>query len=1110
MTNTPTLRILQYNIRHEMGTMTALLTDRAVQDIDILAIQEPSYNSHNRSSYNPGFSSFHLAHRTEADIRTYFYINKRINPDVWEVEHPSRDICTLIIKPEESETPQGLGLIHIHNVYNPSPSLVTDQNPSSLALVEVALERPGEHILLGDFNLHHPSWNNPGRFSYHREADELITMTLNKEMESALPNGAVTWRARKAESAIDLIFVTPGVKETMLSCQVRPELQHGSDHLPVYTEFELTVEEPVPIQRRAWKTAKSEDVKRGAQALNLTLSLNPLTSPAQIDAYLDSLLRGLNEVVELTVPWAKPPQRVKSFWNEDCNRAVSAAKGRTRHYQNSRSERSATNMRRAIQERDKILSKAKALHFRNGVHKAAQSPKGIWKLDKWARNDSMNPRPLPKTMPLQQSTGGLTTTFEGKVSVLREAFFPPPPQADLTDTQGAVYPTPLAMTDILTEGEVRKAIFRPKPDKAPGIDGMPNRFLRQITGALISKITHLFQACLKTGYHPREFKKANTIVLRKPKKEDYSEPKAYRPIALLSTLGKALETVVATKLSDCAEANELLPPEQMGARRKRSTETALETIVDAIHTVWDCGKANVASLLSLDVAGAFDNVSHERLIHNLRAKGVPEFIINWTRSFLTERATSITLGNKTSPMEPAQTGIPQGSPISPVLFLFFNAPLIEECIKAKLKLQVGGFVDDIHLLAYGKSTEINCLTLKKAHEICLKWAKTHGATFAPKKYELVHLTRCPKRFNMTATVDLGETVTKPKTSIRVLGLHIDGKLRWGPHIKEVRSKLATQCLALSKTAGSTWGATLNKARQVYNMVIQPAIAYAAASWHTPYGLRETKRTHVKNLGVIQNTCLRQVTGGYKATSVRVLEAEAGIPPLQITLDQAVLRNQALRGMHPVTKKGNAHIRRKLRPKRGRKREALETPTEEKEQWALRMLKLNNWDTVLLSNRERNARKLRKAIEAWRNAAWDELWNSYQSAIPEALRTPAQEGDLWTDRRTLHANLAKAESSALTQMRTGKIGLAHFLYSRRVPDVWTASCACGWRCQDVKHIFMFCPMFQDRQRGLVQTAGTNDLHRMLTTPKGAKAATKWLIQTGLLGQYSLANEQLYGK
>lgn len=98
---------------------------------------------------------------------------------------------------------------------------------------------------------------------------------------------------------------------------------------------------------------------------------------------------------------------------------------------------------------------------------------------------------------------------------------------------------------------------------------------------------YLFQACAMLGYHPTEFKKVNTNILKKPRKEDYSDPKSSGPIALLSTLGKALESVVSKGLNACAEEHGLLPSEQIGARRGRSTETSLETIVEAIHTVWE-------------------------------------------------------------------------------------------------------------------------------------------------------------------------------------------------------------------------------------------------------------------------------------------------------------------------------------------------------------------------------------------------------------------------------------------------------------------------------------------------------------------------------------------
>ena len=155
----------------------------------------------------------------------------------------------------------------------------------------------------------------------------------------------------------------------------------------------------------------------------------------------------------------------------------------------------------------------------------------------------------------------------------------------------------------------------------------PNRLLRAVYKGLKEQFRHLFQACYDLGYHPRPFKEANTIILKKLQKTDYSEPKAYRPIALLDTLRKALEAVISIRIREYVEANRLLLEEQIGARKERSVETALESITDAVYIVWSIGGANIASLLLLDVARAFDNVLHERLLHNLKVKGIPTRIV---------------------------------------------------------------------------------------------------------------------------------------------------------------------------------------------------------------------------------------------------------------------------------------------------------------------------------------------------------------------------------------------------------------------------------------------------------------------------------------------------
>ena len=84
------------------------------------------------------------------------------------------------------------------------------------------------------------------------------------------------------------------------------------------------------------------------------------------------------------------------------------------------------------------------------------------------------------------------------------------------------------------------------------------------------------------------------------------------------------------------------------------------------------------------------------------------------------RAITIILGGKTSIIEAAETGILQGLPVSPIFFLFFNAPLLEKYAALKLPVLVSGFVDDVHLLAYSYSIEANCEIIIKVYEYCVE------------------------------------------------------------------------------------------------------------------------------------------------------------------------------------------------------------------------------------------------------------------------------------------------------------------------------------------------------------------------------------------------------
>jgi hypothetical protein len=150
---------------------------------------------------------------------------------------------------------------------------------------------------------------------------------------------------------------------------------------------------------------------------------------------------------------------------------------------------------------------------------------------------------------LKKKDGTLASDMTDKMGVLQQTFFLKPPKADLTDILGYIYPLARGGAwEPITEHEVRTAISLVPPDKAPGPDRIPNRVLKIVREILTLILTKAFNSLVDLHYCPKAFKKSITVTLRKPGKSDYTEPKSYRPVALMNTLGKILDTVFARRI----------------------------------------------------------------------------------------------------------------------------------------------------------------------------------------------------------------------------------------------------------------------------------------------------------------------------------------------------------------------------------------------------------------------------------------------------------------------------------------------------------------------------------------------------------------------------------
>ena len=188
--------------------------------------------------------------------------------------------------------------------------------------------------------------------------------------------------------------------------------------------------------------------------------------------------------------------------------------------------------------------------------------------------------------------------------------------------------------------ELEEVIKKLKLRKEAGVDLIPNELLKLCKDLLIPYLVHLINACFAFSYEPKTLKADKTVVCPKPGKKDYSDPKNWRPIALLPTIGKLLEKIMANRLKE--NYSESLAPTQHGSVGKCTTK-AVQCLLNPVYRGWALSKRQESTLLSFDFQGAYNNVDHFKLLKALEEEHMPSWVVKFIASFLSERLTTLVL-----------------------------------------------------------------------------------------------------------------------------------------------------------------------------------------------------------------------------------------------------------------------------------------------------------------------------------------------------------------------------------------------------------------------------------------------------------------------------------
>ena len=676
-----TLQILQINLNKSEKAHLDLINNKLTNNWDLVLIQEPHTTFFQSVRTPPKFRPVFPTDRgRNAQVRSVIWVNASLDTKFWKIiEIPeTNDITAIQIKGP-------YGRITIFNVYNDcthSNSEKTIRNTIREKVGEIYGGANDHMVWAGDFNRHHPLWDrdeDTHLFTHTatRQADGLITLLAEFGMEMTLPKGTPTLQHMRSKrySRPDNVFCTPRISNMITRCEVDPKHRPPcTDHFPIVTEINLPQEHIIEAPSYNFREVDWEDFKENLMARLADIDPpHPLTTDLQFQKAAKDLTEAIQDTIRTRVKIRRPRPDSKRWWNSDLKELKKELnKLRVDSFRN----RALTDhpvhrkVKQLSNEYGTEILKAKRQHWADFLEEA--SINDIWTANRYLKEpsgDGGSPR-IPTLKVNQEGNPLSINDNEEKAAIFAKTFFPPPPTTSTVPTD-FVYPEPLPDPARINRRQILAQIQRLSPYKASGPDEIPNVVLQKCADLLIDYLYYIFQGTLELGYYFKPWRESITVVLRKPGKPNYSAPKAYRPIALLCTAAKLLTAIIADEMSRLVEEHQLLPKTHFGGRPSRSTTDAIHYLVHKVKEAWRKGK--VASILFLDVEGAFPNAVTDRLIHNLKKRRIPTAYVNFVKQLLNDRTTKLKFDDFVSEPIKIENGIGQGDPLSMILYIFYNA-----------------------------------------------------------------------------------------------------------------------------------------------------------------------------------------------------------------------------------------------------------------------------------------------------------------------------------------------------------------------------------------------------------------------------------------------------
>ncbi len=373
---------------------------------------------------------------------------------------------------------------------------------------------------------------------------------------------------------------------------------------------------------------------------------------------------------------------------------------------------------------------------------------------------------------------------------------------------------------------------------------------------------------------PKSWKEAWVKPIPKPGKEKNS-PLSYRQICLGNAPAKILEKLIANRLTWYLTKNKIITNNQLGFQKGHNCLDLVAKLVRDVEVSLSNGKVTIA--IFIDFMRAFDLVWVDGLLLKLTNLGIPPLLLSWIDSFLHDRKYKVKINNSFSSVYSLDNGTPQGSCLSPILFLI----MMNDFPKLHSSVCSGFFADDSTIWESGSSLPAMEKTLQSSLNIIGDWCKTWGFVINTDKTEAIlfnrkkNLTNIPKLY-------INNSLIKFKPLVKMLGMTLDCKLHWKEHIIDIKKRTDKSLNILRQLTHNEWSCSKSALLSFYKSTILSKIQYG------DFLYAKAATVHLKQLDSIQYKSLLLVCHGQRGTSLGALLSECGEKSLQIERKQHLL------------------------------------------------------------------------------------------------------------------------------------------------------------------------------------------------------------------------------